>query len=102
MFCYYLKLAIRNFQSKKLISWSGILTISFGALCLSLLTSYIINELTMDNIHKRKKDIYMMVIRNSPESKWHAITASSFFNIDYREYPEIENSVTVEKPSSGE
>ena len=57
MLKYYLKHAIQNFRSKKLISAGSIITVFLGALCISLLFSYFRHELSMDGFHKREDDI---------------------------------------------
>jgi putative ABC transport system permease protein len=99
---YYIKLAILKFKSDWLVFSGSIITVSLGALCISLLFSYLHNELSMDGFHKRGKDIYMMVIRASPESGYEAFEPSLFFRFDYRKYPEIEKLVSLSKYNKGE
>ena len=91
MIKYFLKLAVRKFQSNRLIFIGSIITVSIGALCISLLFSYVNNELTMNGFHKRVKDIYMIVVQASPGSGYEAIQASLFFNFNYKNYPEVES-----------
>ena len=97
MIKYFLKLAIRKFQSNRLIFIGSVITVSIGALCISLLFSYVNNELTMNGFHKRVKDIYMMVVQASPESGHEPIQASLFFNYNYKNYPEVESLVSLQK-----
>ena len=97
MIKYFLKLAVRRFQSNKLIFIGSIITVSLGALCISLLFSYVNNELTMNGFHKRMKDIFMIVLQASPESGYEAISASLFFKFNYKEYPEAECLVSLQK-----
>ncbi|TKG95807.1 FtsX-like permease family protein [Puteibacter caeruleilacunae] len=97
MFKYYFKSALRNFKSNKLIFGGSIITVLLCSLCISLLFTYIHNELSMDDIHKREKDIYLMTIKQSAESNPEGIEASMFFNFDYTKYPELENKVSVKK-----
>jgi len=94
MFKYYIKIALRNFRTNKLLFAGSLATISLGTLCISLLFSYVQNELTMNDFHKREKDIYLTVIQNSAESQWSVFEPSEFSLIDYNEYPEIESSVS--------
>ena len=97
MIKHFLKLAIRKFQSNRLIFIGSIITVSIGALCISLLFSYVNNELTMNGFHKRVKDIYMIVVQASPGSGYEAIQASLFFNFNYKNYPEVESLVSLQK-----
>jgi putative ABC transport system permease protein len=97
MIKHFLKLAVHKFQSNRLIFFGSIITISIGALCISLLFSYVNNELTMNGFHKRIKDIYMIVVQASPGSGYEAIQASLFFNFNYKNYPEVESFVSLQK-----
>ena len=102
MFRYFLKLAIKNFQNNRLLFAGSMVTVSLGTFCISLLFSYVYNELSMDDFHKRKKDIYVMVIQASPESQWEVIDAASFFKFNYKDFPEIENMTALWKYREGE
>ncbi len=102
MLRYFVKLAIRKFQSNLLVFAGSIITVSIGALCISLLFSYVYNELTMDGFHKHENDIYMMVCQASPQSRYDAIEASLFFKFNYKNYPELENLVSLKKYPKGE
>jgi putative ABC transport system permease protein len=102
MLRYYIKLAIRKFQSNRLIVAGSIVTVSLGTLCISLLFSYVHNELTMDDFFQRKTDIYMTLIRDTPESNLGAMDAGIFFNLSYKDFPELENQVSVKKYPKGE
>lgn len=97
MIKYFLKLAVRKFQSNRLIFFGSVITVSIGALCISLLFSYVNNELTMNGFHKRVKNIYMMVVQASSGSGYEAIQASLFFNFNYKNYPEVESLVSLQK-----
>ncbi|TKG95803.1 FtsX-like permease family protein [Puteibacter caeruleilacunae] len=97
MFKYYLKSALRNFKSNKLIFGGSIITVLLCSLCISLLFTYIHNELSMDDIHMRKNDIYMMTIKQSAESKPEGVETSGYFNFDYTKYPELESKATLKK-----
>jgi putative ABC transport system permease protein len=102
MLKYYLKYALRNFKSNRLIFAGSIATVFLGAICISLLSSYIHNELSMDNFHEREKDIYLITVQPSPESQIEAIDASLFFGFNYKDYPGIENLTNVKKYEKGE
>lgn len=90
MIKHYIKFAIRNFRANKVIFAGSLLTLCLGALCISLLFSYVHNELTMDNFHKRGRDIFMVIMKTSPKSEW-----QSPFKFTPEEYPEIENATSL-------
>ncbi len=101
MIIYFLKLAIRKFQSRWLLFTGSIITVSTGALCISLLFSYVYNELSMNSFHKHKKDIYMMSIRISPESQRDPFSASQALNFRAKDYPELESLAFISKFTKG-
>ena len=102
MLKHYIKFAIRNFRSNKIIFGGSLFTICLGALSISLLALYIFNEFTRNDFHKREKDIYLTVVKSSPESQWENAQPSLFFDFDYTDYPEIESATTVMKYSEGD
>ena len=102
MLTNYIKFAIRNFRSNKIIFGGSLFTICMGALSVSLLALYIFNEFTRNDFHKREKDIYLTVVKASPESQWERSQPSLFFDFDYTDYPEIESATTVIKYPEGD
>ena len=102
MLNHYIKTAFRNFRNNQLIFAGSIVTVFLSALCISLLFTYVHNELTMDNFHKREKDIYLITFKDSPESRPEAWEANLFFKFDYTKYPEIEAFTDVKKYREGE
>src|SRR5690606_29759086 len=114
MLKHYIKFAIRNFRSNKTIFVGSLVTLCLGALCISLLYTYIDNELSMndfskdkkeksssstpsENQHKRQGDIYLMLHRDSQKSQWSASDPSKILSFDYTKYPEIENLVSIKR-----
>ena len=102
MLKFYIKTALRNYRSKPLIFAGSIVTVFLSVLCISLLFTSLHNELTMNNFHKRRKDIYMLTIQQSPESQIEMIEAELFFDFNYKDFPEIENFATIKKYKTGE
>ncbi len=90
MLKHYIIFAFRNFKSNKVIFAGSLATLCLGALCISLLFSFVHNELTMDNFHKWKKDIFMVVMKQSPKSDW-----SIPYKFTPEEYPEIESATSL-------
>lgn len=99
---YSLKLAIRKFQSNRLLFAGSIVTVCAGALCISLLFSYVNNELTANRFHKQAKDIYMMAFQVSPESQLDPCTPSKSLKFNYKDYPEIEGFVSIRRFMKGQ
>src|SRR5690606_18897227 len=97
MLKHYIKFAIRNFRSNRTIFAGSLATLWLGALFISLLFSYVNNELSMDDFHERKDDIYMMTIQTSPESKPSSFDVRLPFGVNHKDYPELENSTTIQK-----
>ena len=97
MLKHYIRTAFRNFRSNKIGFTGSLLTTCLAALCISLLFSFVHNELSMDNFHKRKNDIYTMIIKRFPNSEWQSISPSRIFHFDYRQFPELDNLTSVAK-----
>ena len=102
MLKHYLKLTVRNFKSNRLIFAGSVVSVFLCALCISLLFTYVYNELSMDKFHKREKDIYLLTVQQSHESQVEAVEADLFFDFNYKDYPEIENFTTIKKYKKGE
>lgn len=90
MLKHYIKFAFRNFRSNKVIFAGSLATLCFGALCISLLFSYVHNELTMDDFHEREQDIYMITTKKSPKSEWDIP-----YKFTFEDFPEIESSANL-------
>jgi putative ABC transport system permease protein len=90
MLKHYIKFALRNFRSNKVIFAGSLATLCLGALCISLLFSYVHNELTMDDFHEREKDIFMVIMKQSPKSDW-----SYPYRFVPEDYPEVESATSL-------
>jgi putative ABC transport system permease protein len=97
MLKHYIKIAFRNFKSNRLIFAGSIVTVFLCALSISLLFSYGHNELTMDDFHKREKDIYLITVQQSPQSQVELMDVSRSFDFNFKEYPEIEKLTSLQK-----
>src|SRR5690606_21042831 len=102
MIRYYIKYAFRNFSSKLSVSLGGLLTLVLGTVCISLLFTYVYNELSMDKFHSRSGDIYLTVNRTNEGSEWRPIEISTFFKFDYKDHPELEGLTSLNKYERGE
>ncbi len=90
MLLHYIKIAFRNFRSNKVIFSGSLLTLCLGALCISLLFSYVNNEENMDSFYQSKEDIYLVTMKSSPKSDW-----TSIYRFAENEYPEVKNRTTL-------
>jgi len=101
MLKFYFNQVFRNFKVNPLLFAVSVFTLFLGTLSISLLVTYVNNELSMNKFHHKGNDIYLMVTRVSPNSRLEPIEASLFFNFDYKKYPELENLVSVIKYPEG-
>ena len=65
-----LKITFRNTRANSLVYGVSVLAIGLGALCISMLSIYLFNELTTDRFHKRLDDLYMFAVKSSSNSEW--------------------------------
>lgn len=101
MLKHYFKFAIRNFGSNRTIFAGSLLTLCLGALCISLLYSYVPDQMNMDGFHKRQKDIYAITIKRTPQSVPQVFDLTTFIGFDPSNYPELETMVGIEKYPKG-
>jgi putative ABC transport system permease protein len=102
MLKHYIKIAFRNFKSNRLIFAGSIVTVFLCTLSISLLFSYVHNELTMDDFHKHEKDIYLITVQQSPQSRVELAEAQRYFDFNYKDYPEIETLTYLQKYNEGQ
>ena len=102
MLKHYIKFAFRNFKSNRIIFGGSLLTLCLGALCISLLYSYVPDQLNMDDFHERQKDIYAITIKRNSQSLPEVDTPNSYVGFDYNDYPELESFTSIEKYKKGE
>lgn len=102
MLKYYFKFALRNFRNNKIIFGGSLLTLSLGALCISLLYSYVPDQLNMDGFHKNKDNIYAITIKSSPKSLPEVFDPTLYQIIDYNDYPELRSHTILLKYADGE
>jgi len=51
----------------------------------------------MDNFHKREKDIYLITVQQSPQSRVELMAANRSFDFNFKEYSEIGNLTRLQK-----
>jgi putative ABC transport system permease protein len=56
----------------------------------------------MDDFHTNKENIYMMVSKQTPESKITLLEPGLFFNFKYQEHPELKNFTGIRKYPKGD
>ena len=102
MLKHYLKLAVRNFRSNRLICGGSIVTTFLGAICIALLFSYVNNELSMEDFHHRESDIYAVLNQASAQSQPALTDARSYFRFKPEEFESIEAMTSLQKYKEGE
>ncbi len=95
MFKHYSKFAFRNFRSNKLIAFGSIFTLGLGTLCIALIASFLYTEMSVNNFHKHEKEIFIPVLKSSPESRWESSSTDLFLKINYLSYPEVKTITKV-------
>ncbi len=97
-----IKHAIRNFRANKLIFTGSILTAILCALSISLLSMYIGNEMSMDDFHKNKKDIYFFTEQRAKTTHPSLTSPHSYISFNYKNYPGIKELVSLSKYNKGD
>ena len=62
MISNYLKIALRNLRRNKLYSFINVSGLSLGIACASLLTLYVVDELSFDRLHENADNMYRVVL----------------------------------------
>lgn len=101
MLKHYIKFAIRNFRSNKIIFGGSLLTLCLGTLCISLLFSYVPDQLQMDGFHKRQQHIYTIAIKKSPQSLPRLPGLRRNSEPNHNDYPDLEHETIVVKYPKG-
>jgi len=60
----YLKIALRNLQKQKVITFINVFGLSAGIACFVLLLLFSANELSFDKFHKNGADVYRLYVWN--------------------------------------
>lgn len=89
------RLALRFFRSNKLIAMGSVLCLFLGTLSTTLMVVYVRQVLAKDDFNRHKKNIYMAVLKESPQSPTMSVCASDYLGLNYRDYPGIETSTFV-------
>jgi putative ABC transport system permease protein len=93
MFKNYLKISFRNFGRQKLYSLINIGGLAVGLACTFMILSWVGNELSYDNFHKNKDDIYRVIFDLKKEQS--AGICGALAPALKQEIPEIKNYARV-------
>lgn len=102
MFNFLFRISARNLLKQRMVSLMSLLTLVLGAVSFQLVYSWIHNEKQMDQFHDKGDRLYIGTTRLSPNSDVMVGDVQRLFNLDYTQYPEIENHLVVHQYSSGE
>jgi putative ABC transport system permease protein len=97
MFKNNLKIALRSLLKQKVYSLINVLGLSVGIASCILIVLFVNNEFSYDTFFEDKERIYRMVLeRKYPNhSTYYAIVPHSFEGIIKRDFPEVDESVSV-------
>ena len=104
MFKNYLTTAFRNLLRNKTFSLINIFGLAFGMALSILMFMYVYNELTYDNFHKNRDNIYRVILKmENKEGKADisAITNAAVGPSMVKEFPEVRNMVRFTDPVGG-
>ncbi len=97
MLQHNIKHSIRNFRANKLIFTGSILTAIMCALSISLLYTYIDNEMSMDDFHKNKKDIYFFTKQRAEITRPSLTSPHLYLGFNHKSYSGIKELVSLSK-----
>lgn len=103
MITNYIKTAFRNLIKNKTYSIINILGLSIGLACSIMVLLYLKNELTYDNLHVHKKNIYRVgfnLTMPDGHEKSAVITAAVAPSL-LEEFPEVQSMVRIRMPRPG-
>ena len=97
MFKNFLKVAIRNIVRQKIYSLINILGLAIGLACSLLILVFIMHELSYDQFHDKKDQIFRLCIKGKlgeteMNMAYSAVPTASAFN---DEFPEITEAVRL-------
>lgn len=102
MFKFLLKISARNLLKHKMVSAMSLLTLVLGAMSFQLVYSWIHNEASMDTFHEKGDRIHIGTARLTPNASIMVGPVEWLFNLDYSQYPEIENHAAIHNYRQGE
>ncbi len=101
MFRNYLKVAFRNLVRQKYYSVINITGLAIGMAVSFLILLWVQDEISFDDFHRNKDDIYRIVISNRDGSgDWAAVSALPLGTTLKQELPEVICSATLSFPST--
>lgn len=101
-FLFQLKFNLRTMRNNRFSTAISLLTIVMGVLGFQLTYSWISNEESMDQFHSKKDRIGIGVARLTPESNLISLAISRLYQIDFSEFPEIEDYISIHTYMPGE
>ena len=99
---FQIKFNLRTMRKNQVSTIISLLTIIIGVLGFQLTYSWITNEESMDQFHSKKDRIGVGVARLTPESNLISLAISRLYQIDYSEFPEIEDHISIHTYMPGE
>ncbi|HET7001901.1 MAG TPA: ABC transporter permease, partial [Puia sp.] len=99
----YYKIAIRNLFNNKTFSAINIFGLAVGIACCLLMFLFIQNELSFDQFHSKKNNIYRIISRpqSAENSTGLAVTPAPWAPLMKKDYPEIKQYTRLLKDEKG-
>lgn len=91
----HFKFATRVFRKNSLISFASLTSIVVGVLSTFLIYLWVDTELSTDQFHSNYSKLYIPVVKQSLVDDSKPISTRKFFNINYQEFPEIDNAIST-------
>lgn len=96
MVLHTFKTAYRTFFKQKMIAAISLLSLIIGLVCFHLIYVWVDNEISVDDFHRSRDNIYMSVVKSNPHSEFEPMSFSPFFNIDYDQFTHIKAITTIQ------
>ena len=90
MFKYFIKISLQNILQNKVNTTLNVISLALGVTILLLITSYSINELSIDKFHSKEERIYKISYGNS------SLTPGPLNSFLKSQFPEIEQTTHIE------
>lgn len=92
---HYFKFATREMFKNRLVTSGSLASMVIGILSAFLIYIWVDNETSTDRFHKNIDNIYITVAKQSAIDAPQPIDVSLFFNVDYKEYPQVISKVNT-------
>ena len=90
-----IKQTLKGLRATRLFSAINIVGLALGITCALLLAKYVLYEASTDRFNKNYNRLYFSSINPTKQSNPTLLSPKRFFNVDYKDYPQIESSTII-------